>query len=178
MTNELQKRLRARAKVWAQQISRKANSARGKPNHIRVSSSVEVNGDIINIVSTAVSPKGDARAYEYGSGIHSRRSTRSRNQQGAKGFIRIYPKQKKVLAFFWDKVNSSTPAGKKFVGVSETTGKALLRYVDHPGVEAANNGKGYLAPAINDVRKQIRQEVPAEIRKEVIGTIKRAFKKR
>lgn len=178
MNDEFQKRLRARAKVWASQISRKANVAQGKPKHIRVSSTVETRNGMINIVSTAVSPKGDARAYEYGSGIHARRSIASRHQLGAKGFIRIYPKNKKVLAFFWDKVNSSTPSGKKFVGISATTGKALLRYVDHPGVEAANNGKGYLAPAVNEVRKQIRKEIPVEVRKEVIGTIKRAFKQK
>ena len=175
--DDLQKRLKIRAGVWAQQISRKANSTSGKPGHIRVSSKVEERNGLIAIVSTARSPKGDARAYEYGSGIHSRRAQTSKHQQGSRGFIRIYPKLKKVLAFPWDKVNSQTPSGKKFIGISEITGKALLRYVDHPGVRAAGGGKGYMAPAINEVRKQIRKEVPVEIRASVIGTLRKAFKK-
>jgi hypothetical protein len=94
----------------------------------------------------------------------------------ADGYIRIAPKRKKVLAFFWDKVDSNTPAGKKFLGVSGKTGKAMFRYVDHPGIFAANSGKGYLAPAIAKVRRtMINKELPKDVRKAVLGTIRKSF---
>lgn len=174
--SDLQKRIKARAKVWAANITKDANKASGKPKHIKVKSQVVDNNGKIDVVSTGSSPKGDARAYEFGSGIRSRSTKRSRYQMGSKGFIRIAPKRKKVLAFFWDKVDKTTPAGKKFRGVS-SQGKALFNYVEHPGVQAAGNGKGYLSPAISKVRKQIRIEVPKEIREEVAGSLRRAFKK-
>lgn len=175
-SNSLQKRLKALGTKWAKQITRDANKTPGKPKHIRVKSHSEVQEGKVNVISEAKSPKGDAGAYEYGSGIHSRRSRRSKFQQGAKGYIRIAPKRKKVLAFFWDKVDSSTPSGKKFRGIS-SQGKAIFNYVEHPGVKAAGGGKGYLAPAINNARKQMRIDVPKEVREEVVGIFRKAFKK-
>lgn len=176
MTDDLIKRIKVRARAWAGQISKKANSTPDKPKHIRVRSSVSDKQGGVTVVSTGVSSKGDARAYEYGSGIHARRSIRSKWQQGAKGKILITPKRKKVLAFHWEAVNTSTPSGKKFIGISGDTGKAMFRYVEHPGVKAAGGGKGYLAPAVNEVNKKIRQELSVEVRREINLTIKRAFK--
>lgn len=172
----LDDRLKKRAQGWAGLTTRLANQNLGKfRSIISVKSSVSETGGKITITSVARGVA--ARAYEYGSGIHARiKSKRSKNQQ-ADGRILIKPKTKRVLAFFWEKVDENTPTGKKFIGISADTGKALLRYVEHPGVEAANNGRGYLAPAINEVRKTIRREVPQDVRDEVGLAFKRAFKK-
>jgi hypothetical protein len=171
MTDELTSRLRARAKVWAGQITKLANKNLGKFRKlIAVQSKAVEQGDKIGVQSTA---KGvTARAYEYGSGIHSRLSKKSPKQISPKGKILIKPKNKKVLAFYWD-VAAANPDQFIF----GENGKVLLPSVKHPGVEAANQGRGYLGPAVNEVRKQIRREVPKETRDAVIGTFRKAFKK-
>ena len=179
--DDLLANLKASSKRWATAITNDANKNLGKFNTlIRVNSkTVEESSGKLTIVSTATSTnklKPVARAYEYGSGIHSRSSKASPHQQGSGGYIRIAPKNKKVLAFPWDKVDENTPAGKKFLGVSTTTGKAMFNYVDHPGVQAANSGKGYIKPAVDKVRAQIRKEIPADVRKAVLGTFRKGFK--
>ena len=177
MADDLIELIQKRARVWAGQITRKANSTPGKPAHIRVKSTVFNRPDGVDMVSYGISPLGDARAYEKGSGIHSQSGRRSRWQEGSRGPILITPKRASVLAFFWEKVDESTPTGKKFRGIS-SQGKAIFNYVEHPGVEAANGGRGYLAPAIAEVRKTIRKEVPQEVRKAVVGEIRKAFKRK
>lgn len=172
----LDDRLKKRAQGWAGLTTRYANQNLGKFKRlIAVKSSVSENGGKITITSIATGIA--ARAYEYGSGIHSRLKSKRSKMQQADGKILIKPKTKKVLAFFWDKVDANTPSGQKFIGISPDSGKALFRYVEHPGVEAANGGRGYLAPAINEVRKTIRKKVPQDVREEVGLAFKRAFKK-
>lgn len=179
MADDLLAGLRKQSKTWASFITREATKNLGRfASLIKVSSKTVENSGKLEITSTGASKnkkKSVARAYEYGSGTRSRSTKTSRFQQGSKGFIRIAPKRKKVLAFAWDKVSADTPAGKKFLGVSKKTGKALFAFVDHPGVVAANSGKGYLAPAIAKVRKTIRKEIPVEVRKAAIGTFRKAF---
>lgn len=171
MTDELRIRLRARAKTWARNITKEANQTPDKPKHIKVSSKVFDKGNI-EIISTGLSKNGDARAYEFGSGIHSRISKKSRHQISPKGKILIRPRNKKLLAFYWDVANANP---EEFTFSED--GRVLFRSVKHPGVKAAGGGKGYLAPAINKVRKQIRREVPKDVREAYLGGIRRAFKK-
>jgi hypothetical protein len=170
MTDDLEKNLRARAKVWAGNITKLAHKNLGKFRKlITVQSKVEDKG-VIEIVSTA---KGKtARAYEYGSGVHSRLSKKSPKQIAPKGKILIKPKGKKVLAFHWEIANTNPD---QFIFGED--GKVLLPSVKHPGVQAANGGKGYLAPAVNEVRKQIRKEIPKETRDAILGTFRKSFKK-
>lgn len=188
-SNSLQKRLKALGTKWAKGITRDANKTAGKPKHIKVKSRSEVQEGKVNVISEATSPKGDAGAYEYGSGVHSRRSKRSKFQMGARGKILIKPKNKKVLAFYWEALSGYEPGtffgfhgfgGKKLIKISDHPdhkGKGLFRFVEHPGVAAAGGGKGYLAPAINNARKQMRIDVPKEIREEVVGIFRKSFKK-
>lgn len=171
MTDELTNKLRARARVWAQQVTKLAHGNLGKFRKlITVQSRVEEQGDKIGVRSTARGKT--ARAYEYGSGVHSRVAKKSPKQLGPKGRILIKPKSKKMLAFHWE-------IADKFPGpwVFGEDGKVLFYSVKHPGVEAANGGKGYLGPAMNEVRKQIRREIPKETRDAVIGTLRKSFKK-
>lgn len=171
MTDELTPRLRARMKSWAGQITKLAHKNLGKFRKlITVQSKVTEEGDKIAIASTA---KGKtARAYEYGSGVHSRLSKKSPKQIAPKGKILIKPKNKKVLAFFWEVANANPD---QFIFGRD--GKVLLPSVKHPGVKAANSEKGYLGPAVNEVRKQIRKEIPKETRDAVIGTFRKSFKR-
>lgn len=171
MTDDLQRNLRARAKVWAGNITKLAHRNLGKfRSIITVHSKVEEQGWTIGIISIA---KGAAsRAYEYGSGIHSRLIKKSPKQIAPKGKILIKPVRKKMLAFYWE-VADANP--EQFIFAPD--GRVLLPHVLHPGVKAANGGKGYLGPAVNEVRKQIRKEVPKEARDAVIGTIRKSFRK-
>lgn len=168
MTDDLYKNLRARAKIWRNNITKLAHRNLGKfRSIITVQSRVE-EGERIDIVSTA---KGAAsRAYEYGSGIHARLIKTSKHQLGPRGEILIKPKNRKMLAFYWE-VAETEPGPWVFA----PDGRVLFYSVTHPGVEAANGGKGYLGPAVNEVRKQIRKEIPKEVRNAVIGTIRKSF---
>lgn len=96
----------------------------------------------IKIDARAKGPAPEAAAFEYGSGIH--------NPDNPQTYV-IKPKNKNALAFFWDKVDADTKPGKKFIRISPTTGKAMFRYVDHPGVTA----DPYMKPAIDSIRTKI-----------------------
>lgn len=181
MSDDLHANLLKRARVWAGNVTKLANKNLGKfKKLILVKSSAQEQGYKIGVVTTASPTSRDkygriknvARAYEYGSGIHSRRAIASPKQQGVKGKILIKPVRKKILAFYWD-VATANP--DDFVFLED--GRVILPHVNHPGVEAANEGKGYLAPAINEVRKQIRKEVPKETRDAIIGTFRKSFRK-
>lgn len=158
--------------TWAGQITKLAHKNLGKfRSLITVQSKVVEQGDKASIESTA---KGvTSRAYEYGSGIHSRLSKKSPKQIAPKGKILIKPKPgRKVLAFHWD-VAAANP--EQFIFAPD--GRVLLPKVEHPGVKAANNGKGYLGPAVNEVRRQIRKEIPKETREAILATFRKSFKK-
>ena len=181
MADDLQDRILAKAKVWAQEIQQEASSVPDKPKHIFITvTSPSVKGGAIGFNATATSPKGDARAYEYGSGIHSTSKKVSKWQQGAGGKILITPKRAKVLAFHWQVLASDPPGtwygGQKLIKKS-SEGKAIFRYVEHPGVKAAGNGKGYLRPAIAKVRRKMRVELKKIGADAYIGGVRRAFKK-
>lgn len=172
MTDELTPRIRSKMRTWAGNLTKLANKNLGKfRSIITIQSKVEEKEGKFSILTIA---KGAAaRAYEYGSGVHSRLSKKSPKQISPKGKILIKPKNKKVLAFYWE-VASANP--EQFIFGED--GKVLLPSVKHPGVKAANQGKGYLAPAAVEVRKQIRKELSKETRDAVIGTLRKSFNKK
>lgn len=177
MTDELTPKLRARAKTWAGAITKAAHRNLGsKRRLINVTSTVTEQGGRIGISSIAIPSipaKPVARAYEYGSGIHSRLSRKSPKQLGVKGKIFIRHRLKKVLAFPWEVANANPD--KFIIG---RDGKVLLPSVKHPGVKAVNEGKGYLGPAIKEVRKQVRKEIPKDVRDALLATFRKGFRKR
>lgn len=181
--DDLTAKLRKRAATWASQITKKANLNLGKyKSLIEVRSQVEDRGGKIGVLSTGYPTdpaKPVARAYEYGSGIHSRSKRKSKWQQ-PDGRILITPKRAKVLAFFWEKLAGDPPGtwygGGKLIRKTQEN-KALFKYVEHPGVQAANGGRGYLTPAVTEVRKQMRQEISREMREAAVGTFRKAFKR-
>ena len=165
-----------RARAWAGQITILAKSY--APSHIQpyISSHVEDVADGTYIIRTTVQMEDggtenpnhagqsmDARAQEYGSGLHARRG-------GLKDIV-IRPKNKKALVFPWD-VAENIPAFKH-----TQDGKVVLMEVHHPGITAANEGKGYLAPAQNEIRARGRAELSADIRMAILGDLRRSFTK-
>ena len=179
----LQSELQKSATQWARRITEEAKNNLGKFGRlIGVQSRTEVGDGVVSIQTVASnkarSEYGDvknvAHAYEYGSGIHSKTAPHK---------YRIAPRRKKALAFFWEKMDTMEEESlnavfnsPKFIGFADD-GRAMFRFVDHPGVQAANNGRGYMKPAIDKVRRQIRKETPEVVRKEVRLTIRRGFKK-
>lgn len=177
MANDLISNLKASSRRWATSITAEATKNLGRLKKlIKVSSKTVEGSGKLSITSTGRNIakrdgeiKNVARAYEYGSGLRSKKSPR---------LIEIRPRKAPVLAFKWDTGLVVFPKNPpdKYLGKSKKTGKKLFLYVEHPGVVAANSGKGYLKPAIDKVRRQIRKEIPADVRKATLGTFRKAFK--
>lgn len=159
----LQGSLLAKARSWAGQLTSLARSY--APKHVRpaISSHVESEGGryIIRITANRGTAQ-DARAQEYGSGLRARR--------GAKKKYPIVPREKKFLAFHWEVANRE-PEGFSFL----PDGRVVLPSVQHPGIQAANEGKGYIAPAVNELRKRGRKELSQEVREAILEDIRRSF---
>jgi hypothetical protein len=171
MTQRLSDAIKRRAIAWAGQITTLAKNF--APNHLKahIRSKVESKDGGTFIIRTFVDRSAnnlekygtaDARAQEYGSGLQARR--------GPKKKYPIYPKTKKVLAFHWD-VADANPENFKF----SSDGKVLLGSVQHPGIQAANGGKGYIGPAQNEIRKRGRSELSKDIRQAILGDLRVSF---
>lgn len=156
--------LKNRARSWAGQLTSLARSF--APSHVRpaISSHVEEKGEGTYIIRLTANRQmaPDARAQELGSGIHSKR--------GAKAKYPIRSKTKKVLAFNWEVANAN-PERFKFA----PDGRVLLPSVMHPGIQAANQGKGYLAPAVKELRKHARANLTKDVREAILSDIRKSF---
>lgn len=109
----------------------------------------------------------DARAREYGSGIWARR--------GPKGKILIRPRKAKALVFPWD-IATSPSSGKISPNLPRTKdGKVILKQVEHPGIDADNDGQGYLAPAIRETNKLIRARMGKDLGNAIRADIRAGF---
>lgn len=155
MATTLGTNLKKRASAWAAQLTSLAKSY--APSHIQkaISSKTEEKSDgtyIIRITADRrIAP--DARAWEYGSGLKARR--------GSKGYINIDPKTKPFLVF---------------AGTNDWSGQIIrTSHVNHPGIMAANGGQGYIAPAVNELRKRARTELDADVRNAIASDIRRSF---
>lgn len=177
MSERLTNALKRRCASWAGQLTRLAKSF--APNHLQpyIQSHVEQK-DSEFIIRTTVSRNAnpaekygsaDARAQEYGSGLKARR--------GAKRKYPINPKNKKVLAFYWEKATASKMAGDdksgKFTFLPD--GRVAFGMVNHPGIQAANNGQGYIAPAIKVLRLRAKQELSSDVRQVIMGDLRQSF---
>lgn len=96
----------------------------------------------------------DARAQEYGSGKQAQRKGQS--------FISIDARYKPQLIF---------PGTHGFEGMTIYT-----QHVNHPGIKAANDGQGYLRPAVKDMRARMRVEIRQDVRDAVKTSLRFAFK--
>jgi len=170
MSSRLTGNLKRRATAWASRLTVLAKSF--APNHVKsaIKSKVEEKGEgnfVIRITADRrIAP--DARAQEYGSGLRARRGTK-------KKYI-IKPKNKKLLAFYWDVATVSNMEGGrpgKFTFASD--GRVTFHSVMHPGIKAANNGQGYIAPAMKELRKKAKKELSQDIRNAIIGDLRASF---
>lgn len=164
MTQRLQNALLRRARAWAGQITRLAKSF--APDHVKpaISSHVETKGEgsfvIRTIADRRIAP--DARAQERGSGLHAHRGPRAKYP--------ILPKTKRLLAFYWE-VADRNPDQFNF----SPDGRVLLPKVNHPGIEAANSGQGYIKPAVRELRKRAKAELNKDIREAILGDLRTSF---
>lgn len=164
MSNRLVNNLKRRAAAWAGQLTSLAKSY--APAHVApaISSRVEEKDDggfIIRITADRAKAP-DARAWEFGSGIHARR--------GGRGKYPILPKFKKFLAFQWD-IADQNPDKFKFL----PDGRVMLSSVQHPGIQAANDGQGYIAPAMKELRQRAKVELSKEIKDAIVGDLRESF---
>lgn len=164
MSDRLVNKLKFRARSWAGQLTSLARAL--APNHVRpaISSKVESkdNGTFIIRITSDRRIAPDARAQEFGSGLHARR--------GPKVKYPIRPKDKKVLAFFWEVANANP---ERFTFSED--GRVLLPQVMHPGIEAANEGIGYIGPAMKELRKRAKVELTKDIKDAIVGDLRESF---
>lgn len=164
MSKRLMGNLKRRAASWAGQLTMLAKSL--APAHVRsaIKSKVEDKGEgrfVIRITADRkIAP--DARAQEFGSGLRARR--------GAKNKYAIRPKNKKLLAFYWE-VAEANPSNFSFA----PDGRVTFHSVMHPGIQAANNGQGYIAPAMRELRRKAKKELSQDIRNAIVGDLRASF---
>lgn len=154
------------ARSYAGQLSSLIKSL--APNHLK--DNIHSHADEISegVVQIKIEVTGaDAHAQEYGSGLHT---------DGRKGAKKRYPIPKtpggKLLAFHWQIADASP---EKFTFLPD--GRVLLKSVMHPGIAKYKN-RGYIAPAIKELRAKIRQRgsgIREEIRQAILGEISRSF---
>lgn len=179
MSKRLSTNLKNRARSWAGQLTSLAKAF--APNHIKpyISSKVDDKGDGTFIIRTTAdrfaNPKPnygsmDARAQEFGSGEKARR--------GVKREYSIRPKKTfGSLAFYenangtWDYDMFDPPMPREHI----QDGRGLFYGVMHPGIQAANAGKGYIHPAMNELRKRARTDLTKDVRDAIVGDLRESF---
>jgi len=119
----------------------------------------------------------DARAQEFGSGIHATRKFKSPNQIGVGSRILIKPVKAAFLAFNWQVTSRGEPVNKQQLRNSAynakrrgdepysnsfhsftTDGKLLFNYVLHPGIKPYYPG-GYLKSALDYTKASSEKEL-------------------
>jgi len=133
-----------------------------------------------------------ARAWEWGSGKYSRQKYLSRFQKTNNivrrlgkvpktynpgcGYV-IPPKTKrdsKTGKGGWIAFKSDGARYSDFI-TSKETGKVVLPYVIHPGVEAINDGDGYIRKAYKDKSEDIKKTVFRAAKQEIIEKFRETF---
>ena len=162
-TANLQKALINSIRGYAGFITRKAKefseSSRVKAT---IRSTVERKGSKFIVRTRAGGANArDARAREFGSGLHARR--------GKKAKYPIRPRKAGgVLVFPWDKADASIPR--------TPDGRVILKEVMHPGIQADNGGIGYIAPAQKLAAKLLREKLKKEGAAGIKVDMRSAFK--
>lgn len=164
MSDRLLRNLKRRAVSWAGQLTRLAKAY--APNHVKpaISSHVEdkSNGTFIIRITADRAKVPDARAQEFGSGLRARR--------GVKKKYPIVPKNRTLLAFNWE-VADANPERFHFL----PDGRVTFKKVMHPGIQAANEGQGYIAPAMKELRAKAKAELTKEIKDAIVGDLRESF---
>lgn len=166
MANQVASALLRSARAYAGQLTSLVKSL--APKHLQSGIKTTVTEPQEGRVVISVTAKGeDARAQEYGSGLHTD------GRKGAKAKYPIRPKPgNKFLAFHWE-VATANPEKFQFL----PDGRVILPSVMHPGIKKYK-GRGYINPAIKELRKRIRQKgsgLRMEIKRAILGEINKSF---
>lgn len=172
MSQKLQSNLRNLAKYWAGEITKLSKSF--APNHLKtkISTHVTETNDGTFVLTTVARGK-DARAQEHGSG------TRKRDKRRRMEKYPIRPKTKRALAFYenaqgtwdYDMVDPPMPI------IYAPDGRGVFFQVMHPGIQAYNNGEGYIRPAVKQLRRRARKDLDKAVYNAIFGDLNQAFKK-
>lgn len=131
------------------------------PTHLKAGISSHVTEESEGVLRITIESKGaDARAQEYGSGLQDRRNPRK---------YTIAPKNGQYLAFHWE----VHPDHANYL----PDGRILLKSVQHPGIHAVNEGKGYVRPALEKFRENLKTgNFRQEIKDAIVSDIRRSFR--
>ena len=166
------------------------------PTHIsRIETTYENKNGILVIHFNVPLVEGqkDARAQEFGSGIHSTRNFKSPNQLGIGSKILIKPVKAFFLAFDWQvtsrgeavdkqqlrnsaynaKRRGDEPYSNSFQTIT-TSGKLLFNYVLHPGIKPYYPG-GYLKSALDYAKASSEKELMVNGIDAIIMKLRRTF---
>jgi hypothetical protein len=141
------------------------------PKHVApsISTSVtEVSEGKFQVRIKATSP--DARAQEYGSGLHAQKGPKARYPITGKPWLAFMP----TNGFQGNAYGAYDPVTRS--GVGDKT--VMIKHeVMHPGIEAANEGKGYIRPALKEFRVSIRKNgtINKEIKQAILGDLRASF---
>lgn len=108
----------------------------------------------------------DAAASEHGSGLWATREERRKYS--------ILPRNKPLLVFKWD-ATTSPFSGREIHVPRDKNNIVHLKKVEHPGIEAANNGRGFLYPAAQDTKRDIVENIKTDVVAAIKIDIREAF---
>jgi hypothetical protein len=153
------------AVVWKERLE---DLAKGfAPRHLQdaITTVVEESeeGNIIIRIKADRSIAPDARAQEYGSGLHA--------QKGSPSYVQINPRNHTYLAFPWETANAS-PERFRFTYPDH---RVMLQHVNHPGIVGANGGQGYIRPAISVLRQMAKSELSVNLKRAILADIRTSF---
>lgn len=140
----------------------------------------------------------DARAQEFGSGTKKSASNKRYKSQmeQADGTILIKPKNKRFLAFLWERADRDALLGSRiwhlkrkkeegelwtegkipaFAGFSGNDDRLLFNYVHHPGIRAYNSGNGYMMLALSSAASAVANKVGEDAASQMSKYLRRKF---
>lgn len=158
--SSLPAKLKRSVTTYAGQLTRLVKTY--APAHLRDNirtETKEVSPGVMRVTVRVSAP--DARAQEYGSGLHKD------GRMGTKAKYPIYPKNKKLLAFRWD----IHPDNATYL----PDGRILLAKVMHPGIKKYK-GRGYVRPAVREWTKNIKNsDINKAVKEALLGDVRKAF---
>ena len=159
--SSLPAKLKRSVSVYAGHLTRmvKTNAPKHLQDNIKTIVK-EVSPGIMRVTVQVTAP--DARAQEYGSGLHKD------GRMGVKAKYPITPKPgNKYLAFQWE----VHPDNATYL----PDGRILLTKVMHPGIKKYK-GRGYVRPAVREWVKGIKNsDINKAVKEALLGDIKKAF---
>lgn len=142
------------------------------PTHLKAGISSHVTEESEGVIRITLESKGaDARAQEYGSGRQDRKNPHD---------IKIFPKNGKMLVFlgthgYGNEFSQYNPNTRQ--GIGEMNIVLTSKVLHNPGIHAVNEGKGYVRPALEKFRENLKTgNFRQEIKDAIVSDIRRSFR--